>query len=84
MTRSAEPVEGDSTLVDARGMRCPWPVLRAARAMRTARHVTLLSDDPVARTDVPELARQRGWQWDLAEDPGTVTRFTLWQDQSTY
>jgi tRNA 2-thiouridine synthesizing protein A len=36
-------------------------VLRAARAMRDADAILLLADDPVARTDVPALARARGW-----------------------
>jgi len=30
-----------SVVVDARGMRCPWPALRLARAMREARDRTL-------------------------------------------
>jgi tRNA 2-thiouridine synthesizing protein A len=48
-------------LVDARGLKCPWPVLRAARAMREQDDIALLSDDPVALTDVPALAQAHGW-----------------------
>jgi len=56
MTRSAEPAR-----IDTRGLKCPWPVLRAARAMRAHDAVLLLADDPVARIDVPALAAERHW-----------------------
>ncbi len=58
MTRRAE---GDARLVDARGLKCPWPVLRAARAMRECDALVLLADDPVALIDVPALAANHGW-----------------------
>ncbi|MFF3065028.1 sulfurtransferase TusA family protein [Oerskovia sp. NPDC057915] len=56
---SDEPV----TLVDARGLRCPLPVIRLAAAARD--HVpgdllTVWSTDPAARHDVPAWARMRG------------------------
>ena len=59
--------------VDARGMRCPWPALRLARAMRdlpaggTAR---LLADDPAAAGEVAALAAERGWTV-ASSTPGT-------------
>ncbi len=42
-------------------MRCPWPVLRLARAMRDAGAVTLLADDPAAPREVMALAAAQGW-----------------------
>lgn len=63
-------------IVDTRGMRCPWPVLRAARAMRVADRIILICDDPIARKDVPEMALARGWHCQLSDD-GDVTRFFL-------
>lgn len=48
-------------LVDARGMRCPWPALRLARAMREADAVTLLADDSAAAREVAALAGEHGW-----------------------
>jgi tRNA 2-thiouridine synthesizing protein A len=51
----------EPVVVDARGLKCPWPVLRAARAMREHPDIALLSDDPVALTDVPILAQTHGW-----------------------
>lgn len=44
------------TTVDARGLRCPWPVLRAARALREADCVEVLADDPAAARELAALA----------------------------
>ncbi|MDX3910097.1 MAG: sulfurtransferase TusA family protein [Sphingobium sp.] len=57
-----------STLIDARGMRCPWPALRAARAMRDSTDVLVLADDPIAPGELAALAAQRGWQCSAVED----------------
>lgn len=48
-------------MVDARGMRCPWPALRLARAMRGDDAVLLLSDDPRAESEAAALAAVHGW-----------------------
>lgn len=50
--------------IDARGMRCPWPALRAARAMRSARAVVIRADDPVAGRELAVLADERGWAFE--------------------
>jgi tRNA 2-thiouridine synthesizing protein A len=50
-----------SVTVDARGMRCPWPVLRLARAMRDADTATILADDPAAPAEIAALADAHGW-----------------------
>jgi len=48
--------------VDARGMRCPWPVLRLAKAIREgAQSVLILADDPIAPGEIAALAGQQGW-----------------------
>lgn len=49
--------------VDARGVLCPVPIIRLARAARDAKPgtvVELLSDDPAAQHDVPAWCRMRG------------------------
>ena len=48
-------------VIDARGMRCPWPALRLARAMREAPDVLLIADDPQAGREVAALAGEHGW-----------------------
>ena len=56
-------------LVDARGLRCPWPVLRLARALRDgAVSVELLSDDPATAAEIAAFAAQRGLS--VAVSPG--------------
>jgi tRNA 2-thiouridine synthesizing protein A len=51
----------DPVHVNARGMKCPWPALRAARAMRLADLVTVEADDPNAAPELEALTRQHGW-----------------------
>jgi tRNA 2-thiouridine synthesizing protein A len=55
---SADVVE-----VDARGLRCPIPVIRlgaAIKDLRTGSLVRLLATDPAARSDVAAFRRLRG------------------------
>lgn len=52
-------------LVDARGLRCPLPVVRLAQAARETGPgvlLTVLATDPAARLDVPAWARMRGYR----------------------
>ncbi len=42
-------------------MKCPWPALRVARAMRSGDAVTIEADDPIAPAELEALARQQGW-----------------------
>ncbi|CAM8648230.1 MULTISPECIES: sulfurtransferase TusA family protein [Sphingobium] len=51
----------DPVFVNARGMRCPWPALRAARAMRDAGAIVIEADDPIAATELEALAQTQGW-----------------------
>lgn len=44
-------------------MKCPWPALRAARAMRAADAITIEADDPIASAELAALARQQGWSF---------------------
>lgn len=53
--------EASTLVVDARGMRCPWPALRLARAMRDVADVLLIADDPQAGREVVALAGEHGW-----------------------
>ena len=57
-----------SLRVDARGLRCPWPVLRLARAFRDSDDVTILADDPAAPDEIEAFARAKGWH--VAPDAG--------------
>lgn len=50
-------------IIDACGLKCPLPVLRAARALRAMNAgavLTLLADDPVAVVDIPHFCHEAG------------------------
>ena len=54
---------GQPVVVDARGLRCPIPVIRLARqaqALVPGDLITVWSTDPAAVHDVPAWARMRG------------------------
>ena len=60
-----------AAVVDARGTRCPVPVIRLARAARDlppGATVVLLADDVAAWSDVPAWARMKGHTVTLLED----------------
>lgn len=67
-------IEAPGIVVDARGMRCPWPALRLARAMRAGRDVLLLADDPQAEREVAALANDHGWTLAAGETGGWRVR----------
>lgn len=47
--------------IDARGMRCPWPALRLARALRDgAERVEVIADDPNAPAELAAAATAAG------------------------
>ena len=65
-------------VVDARGTRCPVPVIRVARVARElppGATVVLLADDVAARSDVPAWGRLRGNAVEVGEvdDEGVTT-----------
>ncbi|QYE35253.1 sulfurtransferase TusA family protein [Polymorphobacter sp. PAMC 29334] len=65
------------TLIDARGLRCPWPVLRLARALRDGASVELLSDDPAAAGEVAAFAAGRGLKIIASESAAGSMRFVV-------
>jgi tRNA 2-thiouridine synthesizing protein A len=63
---------GAARLIDARGLLCPWPALRLARAAREMGgqgSVRIIADDPIAPAEIAKLCAERGWKCnaDLAE-----------------
>jgi len=64
---------GDGLVVDARGTRCPVPVLRLARAVRDlppGSVATVLASDPAVEHDVPAWAGMRGHVVEAVERTG--------------
>jgi len=69
-----------TTVVDARGHRCPTPTLRLRRALEQAapgEDVELIADDPLARIDVPHFARESGHELMEIADQRGVMRFRV-------
>lgn len=59
-------------------MKCPWPVLRAARAAREAGgegSIRILADDPIAPAELARLCDERGWR--LEPDAADPTAFVI-------
>jgi tRNA 2-thiouridine synthesizing protein A len=52
-------------LLDLRGLRCPWPAIRVARAIREggpeAPDILAVADDPVAPREIGAVGEERGW-----------------------
>ena len=67
-------------VVDARGMRCPWPALRLARAMREASDILLLADDPQAGREVAALASEHGWRVEIGAPTAGEERWRVRRD----
>lgn len=66
-------------IIDARGLLCPYPVVELGRAARSApegARLILLSDDPVALTDVPAWCRMRS-----AALTGVIQHDDYWEFQ---
>ena len=50
-------------LIDARGLKCPLPVLKLEKLVSTLPQgsaLTVLATDPMARVDIPLYCRQHG------------------------
>ncbi|SER90842.1 TusA-related sulfurtransferase [Pedococcus cremeus] len=57
------PDQPEPPVVDARGLRCPLPVIRLAQAAKdlpAGALVEVWATDPAARADVPAWCRMRG------------------------
>lgn len=62
MAENDTPAPGPAQL-DARGLLCPLPVLKAAkrlRALKPGEALRLLADDPAAVVDVPHYCAESG------------------------
>jgi len=58
--------------LDARGLLCPLPVLKARKRMQplaSGEILELLADDPAAVVDVPHFCTEQGHEL-LAQEPG--------------
>lgn len=57
--------------IDARGLKCPLPVLRAGHALRRMARgevLRILADDPMAEIDLPHFCAEAGHDMLTAAD----------------
>ncbi len=67
-------------LVDARGLMCPEPVLRTAKAMRgiaPGGTLTVLATDPVSEIDIPYYCHHAGLDVVAIERADGLLTFTI-------
>lgn len=65
--------------IDARGLKCPLPVLKMEKrlaALPPGASLLVLATDPMAKVDIPLFCRQQGHDCTLTMD-GDVLRFDI-------
>lgn len=66
--------------IDARGMLCPLPVLKARKhlaALRPGAVLRLCATDPAAIVDVPHFCREAGHILVATEEDGAATAYFI-------
>lgn len=70
----------DDHYLDARGLLCPLPVLKAAkrlRAMAPGEVLRMEADDPAAIVDVPHFCKEQGHALLEASEDGGVQTYRI-------
>jgi selenium metabolism protein YedF len=57
-----------ATIVDARGLACPQPVIQTRKAMEQAKQIVTLVDNDAAVTNVTRMASKAGWQVEVVAE----------------
>jgi tRNA 2-thiouridine synthesizing protein A len=71
--------ETAAAIVDARGLKCPLPVLKLEKrlaALEPGASLVVLATDPMAKLDIPLLCRQHGHACSIHDDAGAL-RFEI-------
>jgi tRNA 2-thiouridine synthesizing protein A len=66
-------------LVDARGLKCPLPVLKVEKLLEhlpAGAEIVVLATDPMARIDIPLFCQRHGSACTIASE-GDVLRFSI-------
>lgn len=69
-----------SALLDARGLRCPLPVLQARKhlmALEDGQRLVVVATDPMAAIDFPNFCRETGHRLVATANDGSVLRFLI-------
>jgi len=77
---SVRAVGEETKIVDARGLICPLPVLRARKALQALAKgaaIEVLATDPAALKDFPAFCAESGHALEAQSQDGGVYRFTI-------
>jgi tRNA 2-thiouridine synthesizing protein A len=69
----------EDEIVDARGLKCPLPVLKLEKRLdqlSAGAHLTVLATDPIAKVDIPLFCMQQGHQC-ATQAEGDVLHFSI-------
>ena len=72
--------------LDARGLRCPLPVLKARKRLKSlaaGESLKLLADDPAAVIDVPHFCNEQGHTLDTQGEEDGALVFVILKKTST-
>lgn len=75
-----DPVPAPALEIDARGLRCPLPVLRVRKALEglpEGAEVRVLTTDPMAAVDLPHFCAEAGHRLLEQEDTAEGHEFRL-------
>ena len=67
-------------LLDATGLLCPLPVLKARKrlqALNDGERLTVIADDPAAIVDVPHFCSEAGHRLVTSEQSGAVQTYVI-------
>ena len=73
-TDETKTTDGDVTVLDCLGQRCPLPVIALARALPSVEVgalIRVLADDPAAGNDIAAWCRMRGQEFVATGVPDT-------------
>ena len=77
---TAQPPTRQDLQLDCLGKACPVPVIELAKAvggMAVGDTVTVASDDPGAKVDIPVWCRMKRHELLAVSDDGAIFRFTV-------
>lgn len=77
---SAGQAPAHAAEIDARGYKCPLPVLKARKALQPLAEGAVLkitADDPVAAIDIPHFCAEQGHRLVAQEDRGEAAVFWI-------
>ncbi|SDG13648.1 sulfurtransferase TusA family protein [Pelagibacterium luteolum] len=67
------------SILDARGLKCPLPVLKAEKRLAeipAGTRLVILATDPMAKIDIPHFCQQNGYDVSTSQTDGQL-RFEI-------